>query len=163
MAAPHVGQLALQGGDHLVDVVEGHEAGRGVVEAEAVADVGDERLELPQHEAVHRVGLGPQQLQDAAGGQSAAGGRRRGRAVVVLVDEIGDAAQGLDVALGEAHRVEVDVGEAHGLPEALRQVQAGARALGDLAQVERGVAAEEQPLVGCQGRPGIGPPGHRVR
>ena len=162
MAAPHVGQLALQGGDHLVDVVEGHEAGRGVVEVEAVGNVGDERLELPQHEAVHRVGLGPQQLQDAAGGQSAAGGRRRGRAVVVLVDEVGDAAQGLDVALGEAHRVGVDVGEAHGLPEALRQVQAGARAPGEPAQVERGFAAEEQPLVGGQGRPGIGPPGHRI-
>ena len=147
MPPPDITELRGQGIDQLIDVVHHHEPGGGVVQVEALADIGHESLQLPQHEAVHGEGLRPQQLQDTAGGQPAAGRRRGWTTVIGLVDEIGHRAQRIDVVVGEAHLSGLDVREAHRPPESSGEREAGTGALGHLPHAQSRDSTEKQALV----------------
>ena len=69
VTAPDIVQLTRQEVHEAVDAVEGHQPRRGVVQAETFTEVGHEGLQLPQDQAVHRVGLGSQELEHAGRGQ----------------------------------------------------------------------------------------------
>ena len=58
-----------------------------------------------------------------------------------------------DILLSEVDRIGLDVGEAHGAPELLRHLQAGAGPLGHLGQRETGGLSQQQVLVSRQRGP----------
>ena len=142
MPAPHVGQLARQELHETVDAVEGHQPCGGVIQPETLTEVRDESLQLPQDQAVHGVGLGPEKLEHAGRGQGGVTGLIQQRHRVLKCGNI---------LVSEADLVGLDIGEAHGAPELLRHLHAGSSSLSQLGQGQAGGRPQQQALVSRQG------------
>ena len=63
VAAPHVGQLARQKLHEAIDAVKSDQPRGGVIQPETLTEVRHEGFQLPQDQAVHGVGLGPEELE----------------------------------------------------------------------------------------------------
>ena len=142
MAAPHVSQLARQELHEAVDAIEGHQPCGGVIQPETLTEIRDEGLQLPQDQAVHGVGLGPEELEHAGRGQGGIAGLIQQRHGVLKCG---------DILVSEADLIGLDIGEAHGAPELLRYLHTGSGSLSQLGQGKAGGLPQQQALVSRQG------------